>query len=341
MKKIFLLSLCILFGGAAFASDDTQNMVKSKAEIKLEQISAKKAQIMTQNNDEKEKIDLTAKAKKEELDLKTKEKISKIEALENKIRERESARLDKIAQKNAAAKAKDDAKNEAMRIKKEAKEARIAAKAQAKELKLNAIAQAKELELRAKEQEKAAIAQAKELKTANKIGKVKVEEKTVVLQEVSKEPVPIDTHIKPVKQLKELNIILTSYKSANFETKKAEIVSGLKLSEKQQAEAQKIYDNTKEKIAAINAQIADKQQEANMVKLSKIDTKTQAERLAKLNGELEILYQKRDKLHNEAMKKFDNILDKEQKEAWDNAKTKGVRLFTELDEIKTPKENVS
>ncbi len=335
MKKIiFLLCFCILLNNAAFALDEVQTAKKqSRAEMKLEKIKAKKMLIIEQN-----------KAKKAAIDAKEKEQISKIEAIENSIKSKEKARLDKITQKDAAIKAKDDAKNEAARIKKEAKEARIAAKAQARELKLSAIAQAKELEMRAKEQEKAAIAQARELKSANKTGKIKVENKVVVLKETSKEPAPKDTNMKPIRQLKELNtqkqntdkkqIVLVSYKGANFETKKTEITSGLHLSEKQQAEAEKIYTSAKEKISIVNIEIEGKQKEIAAVKMSKIALEDQAEKIGKLNAEIDLMYQKRDKTHNDAMKKFDNILDDEQLEAWNEAKTKGVRFFAELDEIK-------
>lgn len=334
MKKvIFLLCFCILLNNSAFASDDMAAPKKTRAEIKLEKIKAKKMQILEQN-----------KAKKAVIDAKEKEQISKIEAAENDIKAKEKARLDKIAQKNSEIKAKDDAKNEAIRIRKEAKEARIAAKAQARELKLSAIAQAKELQARAKEQEKAAIAQAKELKTANKTAKIKVENKTVVLKEVSREPAPRETATVPVKQLKELNtqnqnvqkkqIVLNSYKGANFETKKTEIISGLNLNEKQQADAEKIYTNAKEKISAANIEIENKQKEISAVKLSKIALEAQAEKIGKLNTELDLVYQRRDKIHNDAMKKFDGILDDEQLDAWNAAKTKGIRLFTELDEIR-------
>lgn len=125
----------------------------------------------------------------------------------------------------------------------------------------------------------------------------------------------------------------------NFETKKAEIVDVLELSEKQQVKAEKIYTKAKAKIVVLNNEINNKHKEAQMVKLSKIDTRTQLSRLIKLNEELDVLYHKRDKIHNSSLKKFDKILNKKQLKTWQDIKIRGARLFPPIDNIKEDIEN--
>ncbi len=121
------------------------------------------------------------------------------------------------------------------------------------------------------------------------------------------------------------------YKNLNFENAKVQIADELNLSKKQQNRADKIYTKAKTKIILLNNQINDKQKEARMIKLSRIDTKTQLERLIKINSEIDILYQTRDKIHNGAMKKFDNILNKNQKKIWNDIKLQGARFFPEIE----------
>ena len=57
----------------------------------------------------------------------------------------------------------------------------------------------------------------------------------------------------------------------------------------------------------------------------------QFEKLAKINEELDVLYQKRDKIHNSAQRSFENILDNEQEKIWHDIKMRGARLFAEMD----------
>lgn len=122
-------------------------------------------------------------------------------------------------------------------------------------------------------------------------------------------------------------------KNPNFENAKAQITEELNLSKKQQKKAEKLYTKAKAKIVVLNNQINDKQKEARMIKLSRIDTKTQLERLIKINNEIDILYQTRDKIHNGAMKKFDNMLNKNQKKIWNDIKLHGARFFPEIESM--------
>lgn len=119
----------------------------------------------------------------------------------------------------------------------------------------------------------------------------------------------------------------------NFENAKAEIIEELNLSAKQQKKAEKIYTKAKEKIVVLNNKINDKQKEARAIKLSRIDTRVQLEKLIKINTEVDILYQTRDKIHNDAMRKFDALLNKNQKKIWNELKIQGARFFPEIEKM--------
>lgn len=119
----------------------------------------------------------------------------------------------------------------------------------------------------------------------------------------------------------------------NFETAKDQISEELNLSDKQQKKADKIYINAKEKITVLNKQINEKQQEARAIKLSRIDTRVQLEKLIKINNEVGILYQTRDKIHNNAMRKFDSLLNKNQIKIWNDMKLNGARFFPEIESM--------
>lgn len=119
----------------------------------------------------------------------------------------------------------------------------------------------------------------------------------------------------------------------NFENAKEQISEELNLSDKQQKKADKIYTKAKEKITVLNKQINGKQQEARAIKLSRIDTRTQLEKLIKINNEVGILYQTRDKVHNNAMRKFDSLLNKNQIKIWNDMKLNGARFFPEIETL--------
>lgn len=126
---------------------------------------------------------------------------------------------------------------------------------------------------------------------------------------------------------------LAQIKNPNFENAKMQIAEELNLSKSQQKKAEKIYKKAKEKIVVLNNKINDKQQEARTIKLSRIDTKAQLEKLIKINNEVDILYQTRDKIHNGAMRKFDNILNKNQKKIWNDIKLQGARFFPDIESM--------
>lgn len=128
--------------------------------------------------------------------------------------------------------------------------------------------------------------------------------------------------------------------AVNFETKKNEIIEVLGLSKKQQKKAEKIYNEGYSKIGELNIQIEDLQKEARMVKLSKIDTKTQLKRLSRIEDKLNPLYQKRDRVHNESQRSFEKVLDKKQKATWDGIKKMGARLYPECDNIRPVAEDI-
>lgn len=336
MKKIFLICFCAaVYAGFSFMpvfsvqSDDVKNevnRVKLEAKQKVEQIKAEARAA---------KMKAEADAKQAKIDAKN----AKINAAKEA---KKAAKTAEFNAKMADIKAKHDAERAAVIEAAAAKKSKTDAIANVKLSKIEEKSNRAITALRIKYEGKDPENTVKAEKIANK--------KTKTKQENNIEP---DNKILPVSELKPHTVKETekppvinyahNYEEMDFETKKAEIVSVLELTDEQQVKAEKIYTKAIEKIAALNNQINDKHQEAKMVKLSKIDTKTQLARLVKLNEELDILYYKRDKIHNDGLKKFEKILNKEQKKIWHDIKIRGTRFFPPIDEIKsdikTPPEN--
>ena len=155
-------------------------------------------------------------------------------------------------------------------------------------------------------------------------------------KEKNKNNADTDSEILPVNELKprvmEKKPVINS--GANFETKKTEIMNELNLTEKQRISAEKIYNKNRDEIAAINIEMENAQKELMTIKKADLDTKTKERHISTIQTKLGDMYQTRDSVHNAAMKKFDNILDDEQKEIWLNLKIKGARLFPDIEGIK-------
>lgn len=124
--------------------------------------------------------------------------------------------------------------------------------------------------------------------------------------------------------------------SLNFETKKPEIFEILQLDDKQQLRIEKKYNKSKDKIMALNKELALKMQEKRELKLSSANSRESLNKLVKLSEEIQILYQKRDKINNTALKNFESSLKKDQLKTWQYLKIRGVRLYPELDSLILP-----
>jgi len=119
----------------------------------------------------------------------------------------------------------------------------------------------------------------------------------------------------------------------NFETKGTEIMEVLNLTDKQKEKAQKLYNTSTEEISAVNIQLKEERDKIKTIKTSKTFDKAQITELVKLNTEVDMLYKKRDKIHNSALRKFENMLNKDQRQVWFDILNKGARMFPDVDTI--------
>ena len=319
MKKIiFLLCFCFLFSPAFSMQDnDVKNEVK--------------------------RVKLEAKQKVEQ--IKTEAKLAKLKAKEDAKQAKidaKNARITAAAEAKMAEKeAEFNEKLEDIKTKNNAKKAKITEIAKTKIDKINTDANAKLAKL--EEQNNAAIAALRakyeSKKPTETVKAKKIETKTEPKdsnKEKNKNNADTDSEILPVNELKprvmEKKPVINS--GANFETKKTEIMNELNLTEKQRISAEKIYNKNRDEIAAINIEMENAQKELITIKKADLDTKTKERHISTIQTKLGDMYQTRDSVHNAAMKKFDNILDDEQKEIWLNLKIKGARLFPDIEGIK-------
>lgn len=288
--------------------------------------------------------------KRVKLEAKQKVEQIKADAKAAKIKAKADAKQAKIdaknAQINAAIEAKKaektaefNAKMDEIKTETDAKKALVNENAKAKKDKIDADRDAKLAKI--EEANAAAIAALKAKYEGKKQEKTVKAEKTAKAEDKKAEiGNKAESKILPVSELKPRVIEKTEKKSAvnytgvNFETKKNEIMEELKLNDKQKASAEKLYEKNKAEIADINAQLETLQNEMKAIKKSDLDTKFKERQISNLEYKMSVMYQERDSVHNAAMKKFDNILEDEQKEIWLNIKTKGARLFPDIEMIK-------
>ena len=298
--------------------------VTTKAQIKKDAITSKAdAKIAKIKAKEEEKLnEIYAKEQNAVTLIKAKESKEKniIEARQTKIWDETEAELDIADKKFAYDEAKLQKRIDAKKAKEEAKAAKIKAKQEARAAKI-----------KAKEERAARKAELQKAKDANKAAKKNKLAGTVSEPEDFQKPVLKKPLPETPTSKKSYNNPHFSNQAVNFETKRQEIIDVLKLSDKQQVKADKIYTKAKGEIVSLSSQIRGKHEEARAVKLSKISAKMQFEKLAKINEELDVLYQKRDKIHNSAQRSFENILDNEQEKIWHDIKMRGARLFAEMD----------
>lgn len=97
----------------------------------------------------------------------------------------------------------------------------------------------------------------------------------------------------------------------------------LNLTDKQKEQARAIHQKGREQIKPIVAQIEQKRQEIEAVRLSRIDTKTQEERINKLIEEINELDKKAHEIRKANSHEFEKILTKKQKNELAQMKAEG------------------
>ncbi len=311
------------------AVKDEVKRVKLEAKQRVEKIKAdaKAAKIKAKEDAKQAKID----AKNAEINAIKEAKRAKKEAeFNSKLNDIQTANDAKKAELNAVAKAKKDRIDaelnaEISKIDEEnnAKIAALRAKYEGKKpAETEKAVRAKRADIKDKKEEN--IKPAVDLKPA-KASQNEAEADTRALK--TSELKPRAAERKPV-----------TYTGVNFETKKTEIMAELNLSEKQAANAEKLYAKNKEEIALLNIEMENTQKELKMLKKANssadTDLKANSRQIATLEEKMSSLLQERDSVHNEAMKKFDSILDKEQKETWLSIKNNGGRLFPDIEQIR-------
>lgn len=101
----------------------------------------------------------------------------------------------------------------------------------------------------------------------------------------------------------------------------------LKLTEEQKAQAKAIRMKGHEKIKPVMEQIKAKKQEADAVKMSRISTAAQEEKLEQIKKEMHALRQEARTIRHENMKEFESILTAEQKAEFEKIKQEGRENF--------------
>ncbi|MCX4274530.1 MAG: Spy/CpxP family protein refolding chaperone [Candidatus Gastranaerophilales bacterium] len=340
MKKIIFL-LCFIFMVSPVFSMENDAVKEEVKRVKLEA---------------KQKVEqIKAEARAAKIKAKADAKQAKIDARNAQINARREAKLaqktEEFNSKTADIKAKNDARKALIIEAAKAKKDKIDAVTNAKLAKIEEQNTAALLALKAKYEgnkiapsEKTVKAKQDETKAAmkdtakdNKAEKVADKKTKTETDKKAESDNKADNKILPVSELKPRvteKRPAVHYTGVNFETKKTEIMDELKLSEKQKASAEKLYEKNKAEIAEINVQMETLQNEMKAIKKADLDTKFKERQLLTIEDKMSALYQERDSVHNAAMKKFDGILDDEQQEIWLNIKTKGARLFPDIEMIK-------
>ncbi len=114
---------------------------------------------------------------------------------------------------------------------------------------------------------------------------------------------------------------------AKRQAREAALEQKLGLTEEQKVKAKEIRMQGHEKLKPIFDQIRNKKKEAEMVKLSRIATWAQEEKLAKIDKEIQDLKKQANEIRKENMKEFESILTKDQKKILKQMKKEGRKKF--------------
>ena len=120
------------------------------------------------------------------------------------------------------------------------------------------------------------------------------------------------------------------------EEMKKQFEQRLNLSEKQKEKAKTIHQQGREEMAPIMAQIKQKHQEIEMVKMSKMATKMQEEKIAQLTTEIQTLEKQAHEIRKKNSKEFEKILNKKQKAELEVMKAEGRARFEKYHKARPP-----
>lgn len=111
------------------------------------------------------------------------------------------------------------------------------------------------------------------------------------------------------------------------DAKRAEFEKRLKLTDEQKAQAKEIRKKGHEEMKPVMEQLKAKHQEAETVKLSRISTEMQKEKLAVIDNEIRNLHKQAHELRMKNMKEFESILTAKQKRELEKMKKEGRKKF--------------
>ncbi len=116
-------------------------------------------------------------------------------------------------------------------------------------------------------------------------------------------------------------------KGPEFAKRRAEFEQRLKLTDEQKAKAKELHQQGFEKMKPVMDKIKEKRAEIETVKLSRISVEAQNEKITQLKKEIGALKQEMHRLRMENMKKFEEILDKDQLKELKKMKEEGRKKF--------------
>jgi Spy/CpxP family protein refolding chaperone len=116
-------------------------------------------------------------------------------------------------------------------------------------------------------------------------------------------------------------------KGPDFQKRNAELEQRLKLTDKQKAKAEKLREQSFEKMKPIMDKLQEKKAEIDAVKRSRMSVEMQNEKIAELQKEIGALKNEAHRLRMENMKDFEAILTKKQKKELQKMKEEGRKNF--------------
>lgn len=116
-------------------------------------------------------------------------------------------------------------------------------------------------------------------------------------------------------------------KGPDFQKRHAEFEQRLKLTDEQKAKAKELREQGFEKIKPVMEKMKEKRAEIEAVKLSRISTEAQNEKIEQLKKEIGALKQEAHRLRMENMKAFESILTKSQLKELKKMKEEGRKKF--------------
>lgn len=150
------------------------------------------------------------------------------------------------------------------------------------------------------------------------------EQKAPAVNEGIKNPDNVKTRPSKEEMMK-----IRKAREAAFEKK-------LGLTDEQKAKAKEIRLNGHKEMKPVIEQIIAKKKEAEMVKMSRIATWAQEEKLAALDKEIQALEKQANEIRKQNMKDFESILTRDQKKILKQMKKEGRQRFEQRRQVQVP-----